>query len=87
MRIELNCAECGNGGLVIGKSRLVEFLNYPVIALLVLWIQVQALADAMTYEPETASSRKAQRPGDSTRPDRLRRQHENFGSERLNGKA
>jgi hypothetical protein len=29
------------------KSRLVEFLNYPVSALLVLWIQVQALRAIM----------------------------------------
>jgi hypothetical protein len=29
------------------KSRLVEFLSYPFIALLVLWIQVQALGAIM----------------------------------------
>jgi hypothetical protein len=40
----------------------VEFLNYPVIALLVVRIQLQALGEAMAYGRETAGSRK-ERPG------------------------
>jgi hypothetical protein len=41
------------------KSPLVEFLSYPFIALLVLWIQVQALrAMMLPTSPKRARSRK-----------------------------
>jgi hypothetical protein len=41
------------------KSRLVEFLSYPFIALLVLWIQIQALrALLLPTSPKRARSGK-----------------------------